>query len=469
VNELKFKLFYKFFGIVFLSILLSLLTATIIIGYFGKKNFHKYLEKTTIKEFSSFAENIGKYYEAHGGLETLINREVPLHIAFMAGNREMTRELGPPDAMEGMPRFPKEHEVFTLYDTKMKYLTGGKHPPEDMHIFPIIADNKTVAYFGALRFDKLPPNPFADKFLESQIYLLMITTLIVMFVASLTSLWLTRNMLAPLRELKTATKRVAERDFDVDVHVRSNDELSDLADNFNVMIGTLKEYEQNQARWISDISHELRTPLSVILGSIEAIQDGVRKPDADTIESIYKNTVRMKRLVNELHDITLAESGVMHLQKVSVNIVHELVSLLDLYEVRLAEFKFRISFESSDNSIMIMSDLMRLNQVFINILENTIKYAKSPGVLFVNCITDAGNAVITFEDTGPGVEEQYLSRLFDRLYRIDSSRSSATGGSGLGLSICKYIIENHGGTVSAHKGEKGGLKLIIRLPLEKEL
>ncbi|ADD68806.1 integral membrane sensor signal transduction histidine kinase [Denitrovibrio acetiphilus DSM 12809] len=464
---MKFKLFYKFFGIIFLSILLSLLTAAVTIGYFGKKNFHRYLEKTKVKEFSTLAVNIGKYYEAHGSLEKLISKEVPLHIAFMAGDREMAKDLGSPDAMEAMPRFPKEHEVFTFYDTDMRYLAGGQYPPEDMHIFPVVADNKPVAYFGVLKFRKLPPNPFAEKFLESQIYLLMITTLIVMVLATLTALWLTRNMLAPLRELNIATRRVAERDFDVDVEIGSNDELADLADNFNVMTNTLKEYELSQARWISDISHELRTPLSVILGSIEAIQDGVRKPDFETIESVYQNTIRMKRLVNELHDITLAESGVMHLQKVSVDIAHELASLLDFYEVRLAEFRFSISFESYDEDIMVQVDLVRLNQVFINILENAIKYAKSPGVLYVQCVVDGDDVLISFEDTGPGVSEEHLPRLFDRLYRVDSSRSRATGGSGLGLSICKYIIENHGGSVSACKGKKGGLRLEIRLPLEK--
>jgi two-component system sensor histidine kinase BaeS len=467
VEKLRIKLFYKFFGIVFLSVFLSHIIAGVSVGYFGKKNFRSYLEKTKIKEFSVMAQNIGKYYEENGGLDKLINRQEPLHIAFMmSGTKDFGTPPGPPDMLEDVPRFPKQHEIFALYDKDMNYLAGGEYSPEDMHIFPVEAEGKTVAHFGALKFDKLPPNPFAEKFLESQVSLLIMTSLIVLAMVTITAWLLTRNMLYPLKKLGDATKRITERDFDVELEITTSDEIAELTCNFQKMINTLKEYEQKQSRWISDISHELRTPLSVILGSIEAIQDGVRKPDADTIESVYKNTMRMKRLVNELHDITMAESGAMHMQMISVDILGELYSLLDFYEVRMAEHNFRISCECSLQNVKIAGDLMRLNQVFINILENAIKYAKSPGVMFVTCKKEEGQLLLSFEDTGPGVEEEHLPFLFDRLYRIDSSRSTTTGGSGLGLSICKFIIEGHNGSISAYKGEKGGLRLDIRLPLE---
>jgi len=468
VVNVRVKLFYKFFGIVFLSILLSHIIAGISIGYFGKKNFHDYLEKTKVKELTAMAHNIGEYYEKNGGLDKLINSKEPMHIAFMTSDNPLGKDIKTTDAVEGTPELPKKHEVFALFDKDMRYLAGGDYSPEDMHIFPVEANGQTVAHFGALRFNKLPPNSFAEKFLQSQFTLLVITTAIVLVVVTLAALWLTRNMLAPLEKLNDATKKVAGRDFDVEIDINSGDELADLACNFQKMITTLKEYEQKQTRWISDISHELRTPLSVILGSIEAIQDGVRKPDHDTLDSVYKNTVRMKRLVNELHDISLAESGVMLLQKVRMNIVNEISSLLDFYEVRLSEYNFKIDFEFSSTEITVMADLMRINQVFINIIENTIKYAKQPGELFVRCLVEGENLLVSFEDTGPGVEEEHLPYLFDRLYRVDTSRSSATGGSGLGLSICKFIIENHGGTITSHKGEKGGLRLEIRLPLENE-
>jgi len=453
---------------VFLSVLLSHVIAGVSIGYFGKKNFRSYLEKTKIKELSAMAHNIGKYYEKNGGLDKLITNKEPLHIAFMMPNNRNADGVKAKDTLSDVPEFPAKLEVFALYDKDMNYLAGGEYKPEDMHIFPIIADGQKVAHFGALKFDKLPPNPFADKFLESQISLLIMTSLVVLAMVTVVAWGLTRNMLAPLKELGNATKRVAERDFDVEIDISASDEMADLASNFQKMINTLKEYEQNQARWISDISHELRTPLSVILGNIEAIQDGVRKPDTETIDSVYKNTIRMKRLVNELHDITMAESGAMLMQMVSVDILGELSSLLDFYEVRMTEYNFRINYGCKLKNIRISGDLMRLNQVFINILENAIKYAKSPGVIFVTCETENDFLLLSFEDTGPGVEDEYLPFLFDRLYRLDSSRNTATGGSGLGLSICKFIIEGHNGSISAHKGEKGGLKLDIRLPLEKK-
>lgn len=460
---------------VFISIVLSLITAGITIGYFGKKNFNQYLDAKMLKEFSMMAESLGVFYEANDGFDSIKKGDVSLHMAFSAGGKQMDGDKSIP-LISPKPPEPEEHtgrdekqrkEIFTIFDKQMNYIAGGNNNPEDMHIFPVNANGETVALFGALKREKMP-DPFAEGFLARQAWLVLVTTLIVTVLSTIMALFLTANMLAPIRELKKAAGRVAGRDFDVDINIRTNDELADLGDDFNSMVGTLKEYEQKQSRWISDISHELRTPLSVILGSIEAVQDGVRQADNDTMDSLYRNAVRVKRLVNELHDITLAESGVMHMQKVSADLLNELISMLDFYEVRLSEGGFRAQFTGPEKARPVMADLMRMNQVFINILENTIKYAKSPGVLYVRYNEEPGWTVITFEDTGPGVADEHLPLLFDRLYRVDSSRSRTTGGSGLGLSICKYIVENHGGTITARRGEMGGLKMTIKLPQETE-
>lgn len=469
---MRLKLYYKFFGIVFLSIVLSLITAGVAIGYFGKKNFQQYLEGKMAKEFVMMADNLGIFYEQNHGFDPIVNGDVPLHFAFTNNGKPAPGVKSGTNGKAGAQKPgdepfepPHKKNIFTIFDKNMHYLAGGYNRPEDMHLLPVRANGKVVAHFGVMRRDKMA-DPFAEDFLARQSWLLLVTMVIVTILSSIMALLLSRNMLRPIRELKSAARKVAERDFDVDVRVNSNDELADLAEDFRRMVSTLKEYEQKQGRWISDISHELRTPLSVILGSIEAIQDGVRKPDPETLDSLYGNAVRVKRLVNELHDISIAESGVMHLHKVKADIIQELKSMLDFYEVRLAETGFRTQIKCMQDKVYVMADLMRMNQVYINILENTIKYAKSPGVLFVDCAPENGELVITFEDTGPGVSDEHLPFLFDRLYRVDSSRSRATGGSGLGLSICKYIVESHNGTITAQMGTRGGLKLIIRLPQE---
>lgn len=457
---MKIRLFHKFFGLVFVSVVLSLLTAAVTIGYFGQKNFHRYLENRMAEEFASMAENLGRYYEVYGSFDPLRNDMNAMHSAFRGSRRDPGRE-GPK-----FPEPPPKKEIFTILGENREYLAGGHNRPEDMHLFPVRADGGLVGYLGVVKRENLR-DTFAENFLKRQSYLLVITSVLVTIFSSLAALWLTRSILRPINKLNTATEKVAARDFDVHINVGTKDELADLADNFQKMVETLREYEQKQTRWISDISHELRTPLSVLLGSMEAVQDGVRKADSETLELMYRQAVRVKKLVNELHDISLAESGAMHLQKARADIVNELAGMLDFYEVRMAEAGFRVetSFAATADKFVNV-DLMRINQVFINILENTVKYAKSPGVLYVSCKTEKGQITVVFEDTGPGVAEEHLPFLFDRLYRVDSSRSRSTGGSGLGLSICRFIIENHGGEIYAEKSDKGGLRIVIKLPQE---
>ena len=455
---------------VVVSVILSHVAAGVMIGYFGKKNFDKYVEKVKLKEFSVMADNIAMFYEKHGGLDLVVERRFPLHRVLKGTTDFRPPEPRPRPEFDRKKRPPKQplDRVATVFSLNKEPIAGPPNKFDESHIFPVKVDGETVAYLGILKMRYLMRNEFTEGFIKGQANLIVATILIVLVFTILLTWLVTKKMLSPLKVLNLATKRVAERDFDVDIGVNSKDEFEDLANNFKNMVATLKDYEVKQSRWISDISHELRTPLSVIIGSLEAIQDGVRQPDKSTMNGIYQNGIRMKKLVNELHDITLAESGAMNMQKVKVDIVHELSVLVDFYSVRFAEFKTEIHFDSKQSSIFVSADLTRINQVFINILENIVKYAEKPGEVFVTCKEVLGDIAINFEDTGPGVADEHLPHLFDRLYRVDPSRNRVTGGSGLGLSICRFIIENHDGEISAYRSEKGGLGIEIKLPAESD-
>jgi len=465
---MRINLYYKIIGVIFLTILLSLTATAVIVGYYGKKNFLRYLYNSKIQEFEEMADNLGSFYERYGSLDKVISREIPLTLSLLAHDSVLQRQPERMHPPRRKPPFPGEKEIFALFDTDMNYLVGAKKDPDHMHIFPVNAEGVTVANLGIIKLDKSILSPFAAKFIDSQRYLLFLALVTSLGMAAVIAYTFTRSILRPVNRLKEAAKKIAERDFDVELSIKTKDEIEELADNFKTMADTLKEYEQKQSRWISDISHELRTPLSVILGNIEAVLDGVRKPDSETMGAVYKNTMRMKRLVNELNDITMAESGSMTMKMIRADIASELKNMIDFYSIRLAENSIRVITDVPDEPVTVLADIMRLNQVFINILENTVKYAEAPGGFYISLEKTCSKAVLSFEDTGPGVSDEHLSHLFDRLYRVDSSRSSQTGGSGLGLSICKYITEAHGGSVKAEKSSKGGLKLEISLPLEEK-
>jgi len=455
--------------------MISLIATGVSIHYLGERNFNKYLQKIEMNELSSMAQNLEQFYNVNNGFGSIIDGSVPLHFAVLIGGTKIPKGMRfdtllgnqAEEFVEDLGKRPPEPKDFmTVYDADKNYLIGAKHEINDMHLFPMSFSDGHQYFFGVLKYKK-NDDPFEESFMQGQIFGVLATISIVMLLSLVTAIWLTKKMLAPIKELDVATKKIANRDFNIDIKTNAKDELADLGSSFVVMSNTLKEYEQKQSRWISDISHELRTPLSVILGSIEAFQDGVRVPNEETLDALYHNAVRMKKLVNELHDITLAESGIMHFQKVPVDIMQELGGMLDFYGVRFTEVNFRVEVTNDDVPKLVEVDLLRINQVFINILENTVKYAKKPGVLYIDSYIEGDNVVVSFEDTGPGVSEEHLPKLFDRLYRVESSRNRTTGGSGLGLSICKSIIDTHGGEISAETGSKGGLKIIIKLPLEK--
>jgi two-component system sensor histidine kinase BaeS len=219
-------------------------------------------------------------------------------------------------------------------------------------------------------------------------------------------------------------------------------------------------------QWISDIAHELRTPLSILSGEVEALQDGVREVSPDALESLRSEARHLSKIVNDLHELSLADAGVLSIKKEPLDPVPVLNETLRHFRTRLEENQITVENSvKNDPSITVMGDADRLQQLFSNVLENTLRYADSPGTLKIRQDRTANRLAFIFEDSGPGVPEETLARLFDRLYRVDQSRSRTQGGSGLGLSICKSIVNALGGEIRAARAASGGLRIEIELPI----
>jgi two-component system sensor histidine kinase BaeS len=218
-------------------------------------------------------------------------------------------------------------------------------------------------------------------------------------------------------------------------------------------------------QWISDIAHELRTPLSILLGEIEALRDGVREVNRVNLDSLSSEARHLSEIVNDLHELSLADAGELSIKKVPINPAAILKETLGYFKQGFIENQIQIENSLEDqSSATIMGDADRLRQLFSNLLENTLRYAEAPGILKIGQNFGANRLILFFEDSGPGVPEKELDRLFDRLYRVDRSRSRAHGGSGLGLSICKSIVNALGGEIRAQNGNSGGLRIEVELP-----
>ncbi|HEY5512537.1 MAG TPA: ATP-binding protein, partial [Geomonas sp.] len=280
------------------------------------------------------------------------------------------------------------------------------------------------------------------------------------------SLPLANRLVLPIRRLAASMHRLASGEFDIRVAVGPLDELGQLARDFNTLALSLENTEQARRRWVADISHELRTPLSILRGEIEAIQDGVRQADSDSMCSLHAEVMRLNRLVDDLYQLSLFDIGALSYRKIDLDLRALLADAVASFR---AEFDQKgISLEADfppGSNFFVFADPGRLHQLFDNLLDNALKYTDPGGELSVRLECRGDLATVELADSAPGVAPQELERLFDRLYRVESSRNRALGGAGLGLAICKNIVEAHEGSIRALPSPKGGVLISIELPL----
>ena len=306
--------------------------------------------------------------------------------------------------------------------------------------------------------------PLDEEFAEQQARALYLISLLALIVVSIISILLAQNLLEPIRLLKAGTKSLTQGEFKKRINVASQDELGQLAADFNTLAETLEEAEQSRRRWVADISHELRTPVAILRAEIEALQDGIRSFDKNTAESLSNEINYLNTLINDLYTLSLSDAGSLSYDKKSFNITELLESILHRFEDRFSQNGIAVETNLTRN-ITVFGDTQRIAQLLSNILENSLRYTNDPGKIIVSCKRYQQDVVIQVEDSAPGVDPAAISKLFDRLYRVDESRNRKYGGAGLGLAICKNIVAAHNGSICADPSELGGLKIRISLPV----
>lgn len=213
------------------------------------------------------------------------------------------------------------------------------------------------------------------------------------------------------------------------------------------------------------VSHELRTPVAILLCEIELLVDGIRKPDQKNLESLQEEVKHFSSLINDLFDLVLAEAKTLKYDKHQCHPDQLIARSVELFYREFNEAKLQLSVNTNDIAgTTIYADPQRIRQVIDNILKNTLKYTDGPGKLEITTERNNGFVWIHFQDTPPCVAEDEIDKLFDKLYRVEKSRNRATGGAGLGLAICKTIVADHGGCISAQKSPLGGLWISVQLP-----
>jgi two-component system sensor histidine kinase BaeS len=292
-----------------------------------------------------------------------------------------------------------------------------------------------------------------------------ISMALAMALSLVTSFTLAKVLAAPLQQLTHASRQIASGNFTPIQMSEGATEVQELASQFNQMAQALKDAEQRRAALIGDVAHELRTPLTSIQGYAEGILDGVMKPDERNITIIRDEANRMHRLVDDLQALSRAEAGTLTLYRAPSDL-HDIVRrTTELLEGTAHERQVTFVITHGNAAEPVACDADRISQVLINLLTNAIRVSQPLGRIEIATGHDATTVWCRVRDFGEGIDAQHLPHIFERFYRVDPSRTRATGGAGVGLTIARAIIEAHGGTLTAQSDGLGaGAMFVMTLP-----
>jgi two-component system sensor histidine kinase BaeS len=435
------------------------------------EGFLAYLDQAALDQVQPATTRLATAYREHGNWDFL--RGDPRRFDALVDGRAFRADEPPPHAPARgdapphppPPPGPRPHHV-TLLDANGERVTGDPRIEANAHALPIALDGKDI---GSLRVQRLPRiSGLQDiAFAQAQARSALVALLAVLVGASAAAFLLARWLLGPVRALADGTHALAAGEFSRRIDASRGDELGALAADFNRLAATLENHREARRRWGADIAHELRTPLSVLRGEVQALQDGIRVPNERAFASLDAECGRLSALIDDLYQLALADAGALEYRFVPLDLA-ELVCEVAESQRSLCKSDGLQLDVSAEAVPKISGDPHRLSQLVDNLLANARRYTDAPGLLRIALGAQPGAVVLVIEDSAPGVGDEHLPHLFDRLYRVESSRQRAAGGAGLGLAICKAIAEAHGGRIGAGRSSLGGLRVEVRLPLAAE-
>jgi two-component system, OmpR family, sensor histidine kinase BaeS len=448
-----------FLGVLATSVLVALvMTITGRIGF--QRDFGRYVEAMEARRAEALAESLAAVYADTGDWSRLAGAERHWRALLRGHHRP------PASAEDGRPaRLLRHAPRLAVYDAAGQLVVGNQDLGAESTRHPIVVNGETVGWIARARSHQ--PTETADlRFQQAQLRNLGIAAVAAVLFAALAAALLSKVFLAPAREIGRATHRLAAGDFEARAQVATTDEFGQLAVDFNLLARTLQRNEAMRRRMMADVAHELRTPLAVIQGELAAVEDGVRSLGPATLSSLQSEARALGNLVDDLYQLALSDLGALSYRRRDLDLRLQVAEVL----LPLRERCNAAGLELADsgvagNALPVLADPDRLVQLVTNLIENALRYTDAPGRIEVSCRRFEGRAILTVSDSAPGVAADALERVFDRFFRAEGSRSRASGGAGLGLAICRNIVEAHEGTITARPSPLGGLMVEVSLPL----
>ncbi|MGE7121309.1 sensor histidine kinase [Peribacillus sp. NPDC046944] len=299
---------------------------------------------------------------------------------------------------------------------------------------------------------------FAAKWLGAAFLFLIV-------VIFLMTKWL-KKLVKPIKEMEHAANRVSDGDYNIKLQVKSQDEIGSLAQAFNEMAQSIYLEEERKKEFLENVAHELRTPLSYVLGYTQAIKDGIVKDEEEKqkyLQLISRETQRLQKLLRDLMNLAKLDSEQSGLHSTPIAFAQFIEEVLVKYEPIMKERQIRLEVELDPDPI-IMGDEGRVEQVLHNILDNAITYTETGGTIYLTLNQQKEECELIIGDTGRGIPASDIHHVMERFYRVNKARSRFDGGSGLGLSIVKKLVEQQKGKITIESEEQIGTKVSIVLP-----
>ncbi|WP_248930637.1 sensor histidine kinase [Paenibacillus hamazuiensis] len=430
---------------------MAVLVLFVTLGYYGatqgylKNRFDDYFKAKTTKLFES-------YYKEHNNS--------------WAGIEELKI------SNEWEQRNPDQREIALLSPEGSILFYKGSGDPGSLvrkgNLNTVAVNGTTVGMIYADRWESPEDDVLKKYILDSMRTSSFRVPIVTGIVALLLGVWLTRKLTKPLNRLIPAIQKIAAGELHIRIPVTTRDEFGKVTEALNHMSQQLLRAEEVRKNLTADVAHELRTPLSIIQCNMEVIQEGGRDIPPETLLPIQDEVIRLSKLVDDLHQLTLAEAGKLRLDRSKTNLVPLLDRIIDRLKPEAEERHIAIVRTYPAQKLDVFVDSNRITQVFYNLLINAMRYTSSGGRISLR-ITESFHdgarlASVSIADTGVGIPADQLPYLFDRFYRVEESRSRHTGGMGLGLAIAKEFVEAHRGFISVQSEVGRGTEFTVHLP-----
>lgn len=458
LNQLWQKLALSFI----LVTLVAILAAYLLINFAIEKGFKGYFSEKEQLQYERIGQAVALLYRDKAGFSEQLEMTVR-HFSMMNGV-----DIQVVDSRGNV--IAKSPSLTSPMVEHMAKMMGKTLSLSDNVVFgkttevPVIAHNQRVATVLVTPLVKPGELDEDQRFKNSITSSLMLGGVVAALVALGLSFFISTRMTRPLSLMTASAKKMEQGDLSQKIDIKGEDEIGQLAEAFNHLSIALERQEKLRKNLTADIAHELRTPLTTLRTHLEAFLDGVMEPTKENLSSMHEEILRLSRLVDDLGKLAAVESGALTLHKQEQNL-HQLTSrVVENMKPLFVDKGITLISDFKAKNAVLNVDKDKIQQVLVNLLANALKFTPSGGEVKVFTANNSSWFKLGVKDTGIGISKEDQSLIFERFYRVDKSRSRATGGSGIGLTVAKEMVKMHGGDIQVQSELGKGSEFVVKLP-----